>query len=1344
MMRLICLLWISLITHTVCGQYTFINYSSRNGLASNSINAIIRDKYGFMWFGTEDGLNRFDGQTFRVYRYKAGDSTSLQRGPVMAMAEDNKGSLWIATNLALSICNPNQDGFRNFDFSNYGWIVSICADHTGKIWVGTYSGLFLFDPATSKVSAYPLNPGKQPDVIHSIFEDSKKNIWVGSDRGLSRLDKSTGRFIKYISYPEPTGNPANSVRSIAEDKAGNLWVGTSFRGLAVVDPEKRTVQNYYSNPSDLSTLSSNSIHKVVFDRSGTLWVGTETGIDLFDPLSGKATRLNNTPANSLGVPTQGRSVREIFIDSSGIYWIAIHQGGVNKYDTNLAYFSHKQYNIFDPNGLTGSSVMSFAEGASGEIFIGTEGGGLNLMNRKTGQIRPFRLQQAKANASSVLALQTLDHTLWVGTFQAGFYSVNLHSGANRHHPVPAGKNDKNEVPINCIKVDRAGRLLLGTNGSGVRFYNPNTYEQEFQEDVFRQANPLNGYITALEQDKQGNIWMGSNGAGLAFYNSVTGRFTHLTHANSNLPMDVIQTIYCDRTGRVWVGVLGGGLCLYRPDKQNFELFDEKFFLFNDVIHKILEDENGKLWLSTNQGISSFDPSRKIFRNFTRYNGVQQSTFNIGSGLKTADGEMYFGGLDGFNHFYPSAIFQKKNVPPLVITSLKVNNKVVSPSSHAEITEPIADTKKITLSYKQNFSLEYIALNYTAPHETVYSYILEGFDKEWIQAGDVKSAVYTNLDPGKYVFRLKARSEDNAWQTAEKVIQVVVKPPFWKTYYAYLFYFIFIFGILWLIRQRSIQNLKSEFARQQERLELDHLIEKERHEAEQKMELEKVKVKFLTNMSHELKTPLTLVLNPIENLMFQEQSPEKLEMLNLISRNAKRLLNLVNQLLDFKKIETNELTLNLTEGDMVSFSQEIVNSFKYIAVRKNIHLHFASAFSTYITRFDKDKVERILINLLSNAIKFTNNNGDVSFHISPGTRPGIHLVIADTGIGLAEEMQEKVFERFFQINNNADILNQGSGIGLSIAQEFIHLHGGTVQVQSREGEGSRFTVYLPFLPVSFEESAEKQNPGPITGFALQKPPGIEMPTVLIADDDEDLRAYLVESLKTKYKVIEASDGKQGWQKALAQHPQVIVTDVNMPSMDGIEMTQKLKSDKRTRHIPVIMLTVLSDEASQLRGLEAGASDFLTKPFSFNLLSIKIENLLSLSNELKSTYSKKIQLENQLPEIVNEDEKFVLNINKYIDEHMEDSDLSIEALSKSMYVSRGTLYNKLLALTGESPVEYVRSRKLERAAVLLEKSDMKISQVAYAVGFSNPNYFARAFKTKYNLSPSEYITHFRETR
>ncbi|MES2519717.1 MAG: ATP-binding protein, partial [Bacteroidota bacterium] len=437
-------------------------------------------------------------------------------------------------------------------------------------------------------------------------------------------------------------------------------------------------------------------------------------------------------------------------------------------------------------------------------------------------------------------------------------------------------------------------------------------------------------------------------------------------------------------------------------------------------------------------------------------------------------------------------------------------------------------KKINLSYKQNFSLDFVALNYTAPQENQYTYMLEGFDKEWNQAGALTTAVYTNLDPGEYKFRLKAKSEDSSWHTPEKVIAIIVHPPFWRTYYAYAAYFL-ILGLTFLtLRRRAIQKLRNEFALAQERLEVKHFIEKERTEAERKMELEQLKIKFLTNLSHELKTPLTLILNPIENLLFKEKSSEKVDTLNLINRNAKRLLNIVNQLLDFRKIEENELKLNTSEGDLVLVAKEIFDSFKYISDRKHIHLDFYSSLIDFYTVFDKDKVERILLNLLSNAIKFTNENGKVYFHIQPDAEYGIKLIVGDTGIGLPAEKLEKIFDRFYQVNNQDNILNQGSGIGLSITQEFVKLHGGTISVESIEGRGSIFTVVIPLLEIKQSESnelflpmEEEINQPVIKEQAFIESSKIEKPIVLLVDDSEDIRSYLRESLKAQYRIVEAS-------------------------------------------------------------------------------------------------------------------------------------------------------------------------------------------------------------------------------
>ena len=1308
-------LFILLVTHVQAQQkeYRVISFSSRDGLASNSVNAIIKDHDGFMWFASDNGVNRFDGQQFTTYRHKENDSTSIGTGPVTTMTLDHTGRIWLATNSTLSVYNRNQDAFHNYNLSSIGWIRSLYTDHRGRIWLGTYSGLYIFDPNTRRAKrlTMPASVLSQPksEIITCIFEDSQKNIWLGTEDGLFLFSEKK-RLLKKIMHVTNHSQKGfdDAVGSVAEDSKGHLWIGYSRSGLGVFDIKTMKFQDDQGAKSISTSLSGKFIYKTVFDKTGALWVCSDGGVGVYDTQSGAPVTIKSSliEQNGFTPSTEMRAARYIFIDDTGICWVAIHQAGINKLDPNLAYFSHKPFRRFDPNGLTSSSVMAFAESPAGSVFIGLEGAGLNVLNRKTDVIRPFDLGSKKANSTSVISLASAGNMVWAGTYEAGLYRINTVNGSIRYFHLAKSKTDPSDVLVNCIKVGSDGKIWLGTNGAGMYWYNP-------QDDSIHEADsilhlktgqhlPLNGFITAIEEDKYGNIWIGSNGSGLAVYHPGNQSFQVLNHGNSGLPIDIVQSIYCDRKSRIWVGTLGGGLSLYQPENKSFVQYAEKHALSNDVVYSILEDKGGKLWISTNKGISCFDPVKQRFRNYSHYNGVQQSTFNVGASLVAANGEMYFGGLHGYNHFDPSNFFLKRDVPPLVFTTLRINNKPVTPSDESEITEHISVAKEITLSYKQNFSLDFMALNYSVPNENRYSYKLEGFDTEWNDVGTLNTASYTNLDPGKYLFRLKVDSEDGSWQSTEKTIKVIVNPPFWRTYYAYFAYVVLILLGIWGIRRMSVQKLKVEFSREQEKLEVKHVVEKERHDVERKMELEKVKVKFLTNLSHELKTPLTLVLNPIENLMAQEKSKEKLELLNLMNRNGKRLLNLVNQLLDFRSIEANELNLNRSEEDLIYFVREIADSFAYISKRRNIHLHFVSTFTVYHCSFDKDKLERIVINLLSNAIKFTNEGGNISVQIAGDGDSGIKLIIRDTGVGLPAELSSKIFDRFFQANNQSDTLNQGTGIGLSIAHEFVRLHGGSIKVESEEGVGSAFIVSLPLLPISSQPSQSElveSIPEKTKKVVKTNQPVIDLPVILIVDDDHDLRTYLAESLKNKYKVIEAVDGHQGWQKTLSCHPQLVVTDVNMPGMDGREMLQKIRNDTRTKHIPVIMLTVLSDELDQMEGLQAGASDYLTKPFSFHLLGIKIENSLAINNLLKDTYSKHIRIETPEVEIMSEDEKFLLRFSSYVEEHIEDPELSVEELSKAMFVSRGTLNNKILSLTGEAPAEYVRSLRLKKALSLL---------------------------------------------
>ncbi len=1334
-------------------NYNFINLNSKNGLSSNAVNAILKDKYGFMWFGTDDGLNKFDGQNFVVYRHSETDPYSIGRGVVTAIQEDKYGNLWIGSNITLSRYNRSLNNFTNFDFRKLGWIRSLCADHLGNIWIGTYSGLYYFNPTSKKLVAYKAKPLQattlNSNVILCVFEDRRNQIWVGTNAGLHLFNATNGHFTRFLHKKENLSTiSSNIIRSLAEDKTGNLWIGTG-NGLNRMDLKHQTFTCVKGENSDIQKLSNQDIYKIAFDKDEKLWVGTEDGLNILHPQTGKFIRVDKLMSMQYsGVGSfVGHSVRDIYLDNNGIYWIGTRQGGVNKYDTNLAFFNHIRFNPPDINGFSASAVSSFVESPSGDIYIGTNENGLNIFNRNTKLIRQIPLGN-KAIQSSISSLAYSEGKIWIGTPLYGIYEMNLATNTVKNINIPKSKNDNTAVPVNCLKVDKRNHVWIGTNGSGIYKYDIKNGTLAHFSDFSPRKNErnilANGYVSAIEEDQKGNLWFGSMGAGLAMYNPVLNILEPFNHDNSNLPLDIVQAVHCDKFGQIWVGVLGGGLCLYNNKLKTFHQYGIKQLLANDIIYKILEDDYGKLWVSTNKGISVFDPQHKVFKNYTYHNGIQQSNFNIGAGIKTSTGEMYFGGNEGFNFFNPKYLYQNRNIPSLIFTDLKIGNKSVKPSDNAEISESIATAKKIALSYKQNFSLDFVALNYTAPQESQYTYMLEGFDKEWNHVGSVTTAVYTNLDPGKYRFRLKAQSEDGSWNTPEKVVDIIVNPPFWRTYYAYFTYFLLLSVAFWAIRRRAIQKLRNEFALEQERLEIRHLIEKERTEAERKMELEQLKIKFLTNLSHELKTPLTLILNPIENLLMREKSVETVDTLNLINRNAKRLLNLVNQLMDFRKIEDNELKLNPIEGDLITVAKEIFDSFKYISARKQINLDFKSTINTYQTYFDKDKIERILLNLLSNALKFTNENGNVYFHIETDNNNGIKLIIGDSGIGLTNDALEKIFDRFYQVNNDANILNQGSGIGLSITQEFVKLHDGSIHVESQVGKGSIFTVFLPLKNIADSEyiyttllqegvnetyTADKENP--IESSELDKP------LVLLVDDNEDIRAYLRESLRGTYRIVEASDGKEAWKKALSSHPEIIVSDINMPNMDGITLVKKIKKDSRTKHIPVILLTVLSDEINQIKGLETGASDYLTKPFSFQLLSIKINNLLNLNNTLKDTYSKQISIE--VPEIAfaSEDEMFLLKISQYVEEQINSPDLSITELSKKMNTSRGTLYNRILSLTGETPVEYIRSIKLKKAAILLEKSDMKISHIGYEVGFSNPNYFTRAFKAKYHVSPSQYI-------
>jgi signal transduction histidine kinase/ligand-binding sensor domain-containing protein/DNA-binding response OmpR family regulator len=1322
------------------GQINFTSLSTRDGLLSNSVNAILKDRYGLMWFATDDGLNKFDGTNFTVYRYQPGDTTSLRTNEVLALHEDRSGNLWIGTSGGgLSMYDRKKDRFLHYPvrtgsptLSGSDVIRGICSDYRGKIWIAQYEGLYMLDPVTQSISKHLLRDGAGRPVkttLLSIYEDSKQQLWIATDNGLFQYNVRTNRFRLYeYDKTDPSSLPVNKMKAVTEDKWGNIWVGTTS-GLSRLKADGSGFIHY-------SYLNGTEINYLAGDSEGSLWIGSFKGLFVYNIQADSFSVFTHENRNHQSLSSN--ALRCIYIDKHGIYWFGTYQGGVCKYDKNLNLFNLTLNSSFQENRTNFAVITAMAENKNGQVLLGTNGNGLYAYNRKKEQFYPVNLplKNIPANSLPVLALlPTKNNKLYIGTFSHGVIVTELQTGACKHLVKGPGINDLTSNDIFCLFEDSKGNVWIGTNGEGIIIMNNDRIIARYSplgNGVTRL--PINGYIRAIEEDANGNIWIGTHGGGIAVYEPSTGKWTIYTQENSHLPSNKIQCLHRDGKGKMWIGTFSG-LAAFDGNKHLFNFFSEKDGLQNTMVYQIVEDATGKLWLSTNTGISRFDPGTKTFRNFTHLNGLQNSNFVRGVGLRLADGELLFGGLEGFNHFYPDRLTINHNVPQVILTDLRISNKSVTAGNDAPIKEHISVASEIRLNYRQNFALGFVALNYTIPKQNHYAYKLDGFDKDWNYVGTANMASYTNLDPGEYTFRVKASNNDDIWSRKDTTIKIFVKPPFWRTTYAYLFYILVIASLLLYSRYRGISRLRKKFA-----------LEQERQEVKRMQELDRMKLKFLTNLSHDFRTPISLIMGPVDQLMNVEGSPGKLEKLSMIRRNARRLLNLVNQLLDFRKMEEHELQLQLSKEEFVSFIKEVCESFRDLSERKNIQFTFKSDISELHTRFDRDKMERILFNLLSNAFKFTLAGGSVSVALSAAEKQDdpdntwVALKVTDTGIGIPAREQGKIFERFFQNNTGGQVLNQGSGIGLAITKEFVNLFGGAISVESEEGKGSIFTVLLPL-----KENTTASVVIPAVPEAIPEIPVIqEIPvtTVLLVEDNDDFRFYLKDNLRNKYKVIEAANGKEGWQKTLSTHPQLIVSDISMPEMDGIEFIKKIKSDKRTSHIPVILLTAMTGQEQQLKGLETGANDYITKPFNFEVLNAKIKNLLHLKNTMQSTYSKQIKLLATEPVVESVDEKLLTDIGSYLESNLTNPQLSVENLSRHFGMSRSTLYAKLLELTGQTPVEYIRSFRLNKAAALMEKSTMTISEISYQVGFTTSNYFAKAFKSQFNMLPSEFIAKVRK--
>jgi len=1337
----------------------FSQLSVQKGLSNNHINAILKDNKGYLWFATPSGLNRFDGKDITVFRHDSKDSTSLSDNTVNDLFMGPGDRIWIKTNSGFNIYDPKTETFnRNPDRLlksdlPLAELVDIKSDDAGHFWfLFETQGLYRYDVLQKKIEKYASHHSGQR--ITGMTKGMDKSIWVVYEDGF--LEQFHIESFKQLFFAplEKKQRAALADYKIFYDKDGGIWIyaKNSPLGAYYFASGKKNALHLHT-ASAMAALNTNLVINITQDEKGRIWLATDHGgINLLDKNDFSVKYLVNKEFDDRSLAQN--SITSLYKDRDGMIWVGTFKKGVSYFHDNLIKFPVYKHQPGNVSSLSYDDVNRFVEDSDGNIWIGTNGGGLIYFDRKNNDFKQYKNNSADPNSLSnnVIVSLCLDKKgdLWIGTYHGG---LNKFDGKKFTH-FTYNPNDVLSVSDNSIwelLEDSQGRLWVGTLSGGLNIMDRESGKFK-RLDYSGENSTLSPYISAIMEDRAGNVWVGTAN-GVNVLEKHTGRFKHFGHQPSvknSLSNDYITDIHQDSKGNIWIATRDG-LNRYLVEEDAFHVYQKSDGLPDNIVLTILEDQEQTIWFSTTMGVSSLRYSDKkplelLIKNFDSSDGLQFGAFNENAALLTRRGELVFGGPAGFNMIDPSTIKEFENKPLPIITDFQLFNKSVKIGEKVDgriiLDQSPAETKRITLSHNQNmFSIAFTSLDFLNKEHTGFLYKLEGFDDNWLQADpNINKATFTNLDPGTYQFKVKVSANNEVWSDEFTLLQIVVEPPFWLTPLAYLIYFIAFTSILVLIRHIEKQRENSRF-----------LLRQEREEARRIRELDRMKTRFFTNVSHEFRTPLSLILAPLDKLVASAANEQERNHLSLIQRNAKRLLNLVNQLLDFRKIDMQALKQNPLPGDIIECIHQHAISFSDMAEKKKIDYSFKCNVTKFYTAFDHDKLERILFNLLSNAFKFTADGGfiavDLHLNMNFETEEA-HLLIhvQDSGIGIPEDKKDKIFNRYFQHDMPSELLNQGSGIGLAITKEYVKLAGGEISLESEANKGSCFKVSLPLhiMGSAVEETqTETIIPKQIVVSALPEQLAdvldnslVKKQRILLVEDNEDFRFYLKDNLRELYVIEEAADAEAGWQRALASHPDLIVSDVNMPKGSGIDLCRKLKTDQRTTHIPVILLTAVAGESSQLQGLETGAADYIIKPFNFELLLSKIKSILKQRSSLEKTYKKQWEVNPSRIEVESADEKFLAMAIGIAEKHFSDSDFTIEFLANEMCMSRVSLYKRILMLTGHTPTQFVRNMRLKRAAQLLEESQLTVAEVAYEVGFNNPKQFSKYFKTVYNIVPSVY--------
>ncbi len=1327
------------ITSDVRAQLAFDHLKVENGLSQNSVLAITKDRFGFMWFGTRNGLNRFDGHRFKTYLYSGPDDENrLLSNYITTLSLDSDQKLLIGTSKGLNVYSESSDSFEKIHYQplEESTILSrqvscLLADNQKRLWIGTKDGLYIIDhqgKATRK--SLPFIPrqdkGKNEESINALYQDRYGLIWIGTTRGLFEISLKTGQIRHFTSEPDKPGTlNDHSVTAFCEDNLGRLWIGTFRGGLNLFNRPASTFINF-SNKST-GGLISNTIRSILPDHQNNIWVATIEGLSIFNTKTFNAVNYRHESQHKTSL--SNNSLYALFRDKNNSFWIGTYYGGINVYNPQNIAFKVYQHSAYY-SSISDDVISCFQEDSKGNLWIGTEGGGLNYLDKRTGRFTQFK-HHPNGNSSPVPSNQIKDifldrdKNIWIGTHGGGlaYFDEKLNKFTTSDALPNASESFKPEVSF--IFEDSRRRFWVATNDGLKLFSRIGKQLTPTQNTYF--PNPKFNARHIIET-REGRVLFSNYDV---LYEIKRDALAASAFSLADLQVGAINCIFEDSKKKLWLGTDKG--VINWPSKK---VLNKEQGLSDNHVVGIVEDQHGYLWVSTNNGMSRLDPASDVFRNYTTHDGLPGNEFTANAFYKNSSGEIYMGGLNGFFSFTPSNSEVHSKPYPMFFTELKVMDILWEKVKNS--TSPFFLIKEIHLPYHRNdLTLNFALLNFMKPYKNRYAYLLEGYHKEWIFT-DESSVVFSRLPPGTFTLKVKGADNNGIW-SAPAVLSIRIHPPFWKTWWAYILYFLII---------ASATILVSRF------LFLKALVVREN-------QLHNFKLSFFTNISHEIRTHLLLIGGPIENLLLE--SPKKNKNLVMLKKNFDNLLILVNELMDFRKAESGFMNLSVEKQDLISMIREILALFRLTMETKKIRVRLTSSSEPVFLTYDREQIKKVFYNLLSNACKFTPERGQISISITEKAEKVI-IDISNTGKRISPQHIPNLFNNYYQVEDLTH-QNTGYGIGLALSKNITELHHGSIEVnglKSGDQTDHRTTFRITLLKGDEHFSAEQKQKKNLllnkredliepriysfetnktdsrSGAIKEKPY-----TILLVEDNKEVSELITEMLEHDYRVLTSQNGKAGLETALETIPDLIISDVMMPEMTGFEMCKALRADARTRHIPVIMLTAKTYYEDHISGLEAGADIYLSKPFSMKVLELQVRNLLEsrvglirkFLDEFNSLISNQLKPERIIPESPI-DQLFLIKIVEILEKYMDDHGFTVAKLAREIGMSQPVLYKKLKAITGMTVNDFVKSVKMKHAAKMLRESTLTIYEVASLVGYEDTKHFSREFKKTYGVSPSKF--------